>query len=631
MIVKVSIATFFLCCVCFFSKAQHTSPGGFFSINAIRGCAAPLNIIVSAPQCDAAGTIGCDVAYGNKNNRLTFKHGLENNTFSFTTAGTFYIYFQEGGKPLDSIRVEVFPNTPTNFDVFLCTGNQVTVKLNDVSYDEYVINYNDASPTVIASPGSTQNHPYTPGNHSVTVRGRKTNAADNCISQNKTVTVGAFAPPSIDEISVVNTDDIQFELSGTQSYYLTKLEVATNNGTSFQQMAQPVTTQSFLLNSLRPDLNYYCFQVAILNGCNNVVQARSNRLCTVKLDAAAENNQNRLTWATYTPIVTSYQLNRNSVSVPPPAAAALSHIDTDVNCNETYRYQLIAMSGASRSISNLDSATAFSTNTPPPVNNITAIVGETGVDLQWEPVTGFTPKTFQVFKTENGESFTLGTTTELQISDPDYVTESEVCYYLLYEDVCDNESPASDAACPIRLGYTLQQNNDAHLNWSEYTGWENDVAFYTLEKYDASGQLIGTISNITSPNYVDPEDTDHQVIQYVVKATANSAGLPQAVSNTIVIIKDPRIFHPTAFVPEGQPDNRIFKLGGRYIDSFEMQIYSRWGELLFITQNPDQGWDGTFKGNPMPEGTYTFVATITDFAGRTIKRSGNVILIRRNK
>jgi hypothetical protein len=43
-----------------------------------------------------------------------------------------------------------------------------------------------------------------------------------------------------------------------------------------------------------------------------------------------------------------------------------------------------------------------------------------------------------------------------------------------------------------------------------------------------------------------------------------------------------------------------------------------------------EGWDGSFKGNKMPEGTYTFIVRIVDRAGRNIKESGSVLLLRKN-
>jgi gliding motility-associated-like protein len=100
----------------------------------------------------------------------------------------------------------------------------------------------------------------------------------------------------------------------------------------------------------------------------------------------------------------------------------------------------------------------------------------------------------------------------------------------------------------------------------------------------------------------------------------------------VKIIRSSRIAYPTAFVPGSSiEDNATFKVIAReeYNDSFELQIYNRWGELIFITNNIDEGWDGTYKGNRMPEGTYVFIARFIDQAGRTLKHSGNVVLLRK--
>ena len=74
---------------------------------------------------------------------------------------------------------------------------------------------------------------------------------------------------------------------------------------------------------------------------------------------------------------------------------------------------------------------------------------------------------------------------------------------------------------------------------------------------------------------------------------------------------------------------RIFKLPLTKINRFEMKIFNRWGEQLYGSSDISNGWDGTYKGNDMPEGTYAFVADITDFAGRDFTRSGSVVLLRK--
>jgi gliding motility-associated-like protein len=142
--------------------------------------------------------------------------------------------------------------------------------------------------------------------------------------------------------------------------------------------------------------------------------------------------------------------------------------------------------------------------------------------------------------------------------------------------------------------------------------------------------LLQTFAAGAVLNFIDDtQDLNNQLYVYVVKANASDPGLPQAVSNRVVIIKNPNLFHPTSFTPNGDLLNDIFNVYGQYIVAFEMNIFNRWGELMYTTTEIERGWDGTFKGNPMPEGTYAFVAQITDKAGRSFKKSGSVLLLRK--
>src|SRR5690606_11613436 len=78
------------------------------------------------------------------------------------------------------IPIEVTENMAPQFDVYTCGNNEVSVQLNDSNYDEYVINYNDASPEAIVNGTGTNHHVYTPGAQTISVRGRDFNADDNC-------------------------------------------------------------------------------------------------------------------------------------------------------------------------------------------------------------------------------------------------------------------------------------------------------------------------------------------------------------------------------------------------------------------------------------------------------------------
>jgi gliding motility-associated-like protein len=103
------------------------------------------------------------------------------------------------------------------------------------------------------------------------------------------------------------------------------------------------------------------------------------------------------------------------------------------------------------------------------------------------------------------------------------------------------------------------------------------------------------------------------------------------VSNKITLTKTPLIFYPTAFTPDNQGpvENEVFRVFGQFITSFEMQIFNRWGELIYSSKNIDEGWDGTFRGNDVPEGTYAFIARMKDLTGASFTQSGSVVLLRK--
>ena len=98
------------------------------------------------------------------------------------------------------------------------------------------------------------------------------------------------------------------------------------------------------------------------------------------------------------------------------------------------------------------------------------------------------------------------------------------------------------------------------------------------------------------------------------------------------------VYYPNAFFPTGRTDslNAIFKVFQKEpftYDEFNMKIFDRWGEKVFETSDPDEGWDGTFRGKDMPPGVYLYNVTWKvvkdgqDFSPKKPK-TGQVILLR---
>jgi gliding motility-associated-like protein len=102
-------------------------------------------------------------------------------------------------------------------------------------------------------------------------------------------------------------------------------------------------------------------------------------------------------------------------------------------------------------------------------------------------------------------------------------------------------------------------------------------------------------------------------------------------TDTVTIsVCDCTLLAPTSFTPNGDGKNDVFMVNNYCLLSrFNMKIYSRWGEVVFETQNPAEGWDGNFKNAPAPDGMYSVIIRY-GFAGarRETDYKVNVILLR---
>ena len=91
----------------------------------------------------------------------------------------------------------------------------------------------------------------------------------------------------------------------------------------------------------------------------------------------------------------------------------------------------------------------------------------------------------------------------------------------------------------------------------------------------------------------------------------------------------PDIFIPSAFTPNGDGRNDIFKpINAGIAKVFFFRVYSSLGELLYETSKDGDGWDGTYKGQRQRSGTYVYALKGVDYTGRVIVKKGTVVLIR---
>ncbi len=87
------------------------------------------------------------------------------------------------------------------------------------------------------------------------------------------------------------------------------------------------------------------------------------------------------------------------------------------------------------------------------------------------------------------------------------------------------------------------------------------------------------------------------------------------------------IWVPNAFTPNGDLLNDVFKPYLENVNSYQLLIYNRFGQLLFTSNDIGKGWDGKFEGALVPVGVYVWKITFKDYLNVKYEKYGFVTLI----
>ncbi|MCO5261069.1 MAG: gliding motility-associated C-terminal domain-containing protein [Crocinitomicaceae bacterium] len=117
-------------------------------------------------------------------------------------------------------------------------------------------------------------------------------------------------------------------------------------------------------------------------------------------------------------------------------------------------------------------------------------------------------------------------------------------------------------------------------------------------------------SDLQFPKFKFPEGVEGKYPVMLV-VTTQMGCVDTAVVDAI--IEDVILFFvPNSFTPDGDEFNQSWKLimkgGDQY--GFNLKVFNRWGEIVWETDDASIGWDGTYKGQPAPQGEYTWRASI---------------------
>ena len=126
-----------------------------------------------------------------------------------------------------------------------------------------------------------------------------------------------------------------------------------------------------------------------------------------------------------------------------------------------------------------------------------------------------------------------------------------------------------------------------------------------------------------SPNLIDTF--------YVSLLAITDEGCVDSTQGFVAFLNDPFLYAPNSFTPDGNILNDIWVpvfSSPQYVQRYNLDIYNRWGERVFETTDLNQGWDATYNGSPVQDGTYIWKINFRWYDQRTYELTGHIILIK---
>lgn len=146
-----------------------------------------------------------------------------------------------------------------------------------------------------------------------------------------------------------------------------------------------------------------------------------------------------------------------------------------------------------------------------------------------------------------------------------------------------------------------------------------------------------TYSAASNPTHNYQEAGEYQT--YLIAINASGCVDTFYLPAKIVAELESEIDIPNAFSPNpnagnggvfnsNDVNNDVFHPVMKGIDKYELNIFSRWGELLFVSKDINIGWDGYYKGKLCTQDVYVWKITATTLDGKKINKTGDLLLLR---
>ncbi|MBP6810024.1 MAG: gliding motility-associated C-terminal domain-containing protein [Saprospiraceae bacterium] len=274
--------------------------------------------------------------------------------------------------------------------------------------------------------------------------------------------------------------------------------------------------------------------------------------------------------------------------------------------------------------------------------------------LSWEANVPWSNYDYKIFRKNDvtGLFDPIGNSTTKKYEDRGLINGKEYCYYVESEGTYGvsgllnplfNKSQEACGVpidtvppCPPVLAVTnLCDDPTANpsppylnkLSWTnpnEACGGTDDAVAYNIWYTPLEGEPLLLLTNQSgATNITFDHALETQLAGCYAVSAIDSVGNESVLSNLFCVDNCPNYELPNAFTPNGDGANDIYTPfpGWRFVQSVDMQIFNRWGNLVFQTTDPNISWSGKNEGgNELSEGTYFFVCKVYE------SRVGGVVL-----
>ena len=144
-------------------------------------------------------------------------------------------------------------------------------------------------------------------------------------------------------------------------------------------------------------------------------------------------------------------------------------------------------------------------------------------------------------------------------------------------------------------------------------GEDSLFCFYYFDSLRLDATTTDAVSYFWRPTGEGTPKITVKYEDYYSVAVTRENGCVRTAGFEIMEICPPSYYAPNAFTPDGDGINDIYSIKAENFEGFTLRIFDRFGRLLFITENPAIGWDGTYNGKDCAVGVYTYKININGY------------------